>query len=116
MKCQNTSIFSARVDWTILSPVTQYQVSTHCSRTGKVVTTEVEGDSDGTSSEASLMLESLEHDCIYSITVMPEGYNNYTLQCIVFTAGEEATSMHVFICLQGPVYLPASLHRKHSWL
>ena len=95
MKCQNISIFSARVDWTILSPVTQYQVTAHCSRTGKVVTKEVKGDSDGTSSEASLLLESLEYDCIYLITIVPEGYNNYSLQCTFFTAGE-ATSMHVF--------------------
>ena len=86
MKCQNISIFSARVNWTILNPVSKYQVTTHCSRTGKTVTKEVEGDE--AASMASLLLESLEPDCIYAITIIPEGYNDYSLQCIVFTAGE----------------------------
>ena len=92
MKCQNISISSAHVDWTILNPVSKYQVTAHCSRTGKTVTTEVEGDK--TSSMASLLLESLEPDCIYAITIMPDGYNDYSLQCIVFTAGE-VIAIHV---------------------
>ena len=94
MKCQNISIFSARVDWTILKPVSKYQVTTytHCSRTGKTVTKEDEGDK--AASMASLLLESLELDCIYTIIIMPEGYNDYSLKCIVFTAGE-VIAIHV---------------------
>ena len=89
MKCQNISIFSARVDWTILKPVSKYQVTAHCSRTGKTVTKEVEGDES-----SSLLLKPLEPDCIYDITIMPEGYNDYSLKCIVFTAGE-VIAIHV---------------------
>ena len=84
MRCENISIFSAHVEWTILAPVSQYQVTTHCSRNGHMVTIEIEG---GTS-QSSLLLESLEYDCIYTITIKPKGFNDYSLQCNVITAGK----------------------------
>ena len=48
----------------------------------------LEIDGEEVSSEASLILESLEFDCIYDITIKPEGYNDYSLQCIMITAGK----------------------------
>ena len=83
MRCEKISIFSAHVNWTILAPVSQYQVTTHCSRNGHLVTIEIEGGTD----QSTLLLESLEYDCIYTITIKPKGFNDYSLQCNVITAG-----------------------------
>ena len=84
MRCEKISIFSARVNWTILAPVSQYEVTTHCSRNGRTVTIEIEE----ATSQSSLLLESLEYDCIYTITVKPKGFNDYSLRCYVITAGK----------------------------
>ena len=70
----------------MLAPVSEYQVMAHCSRTGNTLMYSF--NDEGMSSEASLRLESLEFDCIYAITVKPKGYNDYSLQCIILTAGK----------------------------
>ena len=86
LTCENTSISSARVEWTMLAPVSEYSVTAHCSRTGNTMMYTIE---DGEiSSAASLQMESLEFDCIYAITVKPEGFNDYSLECIIFTGGK----------------------------
>ena len=92
LRCKNTSAYSAQVDWTMLAPVSSYEVTTHCSRTGETMIILIDGEE--LSSEAKLTLESLEYDCIYAITIKPEGYNDYSLQCIILTAGK----MSVFVC------------------
>ena len=97
LRCENTSIYSARVDWTMLAPVSKYELTTHCSRTGNIMTLQFDGEE--LSSEASLELESLEYDCIYAITVKPEGYNDYSLQCIILTAGKMCVCVFVHVCV-----------------
>ena len=93
LRCENTSVYSAQVDWTMLAPVSRYEVTTHCSRTGNTMTLRIDGEE--LSSEASLTLESLEYDCIYLITIKPEGYNNYSLDCIILIAGKMCVRVYV---------------------
>jgi len=88
LRCKNITIFSARIDWTVDAAVSQYEVVSRCSRTGNKKVLPVDGTCHGSSGDCTLLLESLEFDCIYDITVNTEEYHDYSLKCIIHTAGK----------------------------
>ena len=78
LQCSSLSSFTLHYQWTEHVRVTSYNVSYHCSRTGKEVNEVI------TSPPTERIFEA-EQDCLYTITMRAEGHDGYLLNCYTST-------------------------------
>ena len=83
LQCTSLSSFTLHYQWTEHVRVTSYNVSYHCSRTGKEVNEVITSPPTERTFKA-------EQDCLYTITMRAEGHDEYLLNCYTSTPGEIA--------------------------